>query len=52
MAVTEDQGVMKEVLVAGTGSQKPNDCASVLVRFVGKLKDGKVVDNRAEEKGE
>jgi FK506-binding protein 4/5 len=47
--VTDDKGVMKKVLKAGDGYEKPNDGSVVKVRYTAKLKDGTVFEKKGGE---
>eukprot|EP01083_Nonionella_stella_P008095 23377_1 len=43
--ITEDQGVTKEVLVKGSGSETPSNGSEVVVHYVGTLLDGTKFDS-------
>eukprot|EP00271_Cylindrocystis_brebissonii_P015505 TRINITY_DN38413_c0_g1_i1.p1 TRINITY_DN38413_c0_g1~~TRINITY_DN38413_c0_g1_i1.p1 ORF type:complete len:597 (-),score=203.22 TRINITY_DN38413_c0_g1_i1:734-2524(-) len=49
--VTDDEGVMKKVLVEGEGYEKPNDGAKVTGRYVARLQDGTVFEMKGHEEG-
>ncbi|XP_041968048.1 peptidyl-prolyl cis-trans isomerase FKBP4 isoform X2 [Aricia agestis] len=40
------KGILRNIIEEGTGDSKPNDGSQVTVELEGKLKDGKVFDNR------
>jgi len=47
--VTDDSGVVKEILQTGDGYNRPNDGAKVTVSYVGKTTSGTVVEEAKEE---
>lgn len=49
--VTDDKKVVKKVLKAGEGYQKPNDGARVQIQYTGKLLDGTVFEKEGFEDG-
>ncbi|KAI5067972.1 hypothetical protein GOP47_0016317 [Adiantum capillus-veneris] len=49
--VTDDKKVVKKVLKAGEGYQKPNDGARAQIKYTGKLLDGTVVEKEGFEDG-
>ncbi|CAM6096235.1 unnamed protein product [Calypogeia fissa] len=50
--VTDDKGVMKKILKAGEGYEKPNDGSVVKVRYTAKLQDGTVFEKKEYESEE
>lgn len=49
--VTEDGGVMKEIIKEGEGYNRPNDGAKVVVKYMGRVQGGPVFDDEHENKG-
>ncbi|KAG6553480.1 hypothetical protein Mapa_004392 [Marchantia paleacea] len=47
--VTDDRKVMKKIVKAGDGYEKPNDGSVVKLRYVAKLEDGTVFENKGQD---
>jgi FK506-binding protein 4/5 len=50
--ITPDKKVIKKVLKAGEGYEKPNDGSTVKLRYVAKLEDGTVFDKKGHDGAE
>ncbi|CAM6018916.1 unnamed protein product [Sphagnum balticum] len=47
--ITDDKKVTKKILTAGTGYEKPNDGAVVKVKYVAKLQDGTIFEQKGQD---